>query len=709
MDVEQYLEIFIEEAKEHLQSLNEQLLVIEAEPENMDTINEIFRAAHSLKGMAGTMGYKRMQKMTHDTENIFSEIRSGKMKVTAALVDVLFQCLDALEAYLDNIINTGDEGTDDNEPIINKLKEILENGANGEDTAKKAGQEEKKEEAAAGNQDAKEDGFGLHYNEIPVDAELEGAMAEALKNGNVYGITVYVQESCILKAARAFLVFKAIEELGQILRSNPTAQDIEDEKFEFHFSMYISSEESLDTILDAVKKVSEIETAVGEKIEKTVAAAPEGVAEEAAEEPAKVEKEESKAEEKEEAKPQAGKAAGKAAGKNGGKNGGKPIVNRTVRVDIEKLDSLMNQVSELIIAKNSLVAIGESNIGGKNMDGFQEQIEYLERITTNLHESVMKVRMVPIESVVNRFPRMIRDLSKKLDKKMQLIMSGEETELDRTVIDEIGDPLQHLLRNSADHGLESAELRAERGKPAVGSIFLEAYQDGNNVVIEVRDDGNGIDVESVKNKAIDRGIITPEQAESMSDKEIIDLLFMPSFSMAKKISDISGRGVGLDVVKSNIEALGGVVEVRSVLGEGSAFIIRLPLTLAIIQALMVEIGEEKYAIALGSIQSIEDIPATDIKYVEAKEVINMRGSVIPIIRLAEVLDVPNAEESENLTVVLVKKGDKVAGLVVDNLIGQQEIVIKSLGKYINNTKIISGATILGDGEVALILDSNAII
>jgi two-component system chemotaxis sensor kinase CheA len=257
--------------------------------------------------------------------------------------------------------------------------------------------------------------------------------------------------------------------------------------------------------------------------------------------------------------------------------------------------------------------------------------------------------------------------------------------------------------------LESAELRAERGKPAVGSIFLEAYQDGNNVVIEVRDDGNGIDVESVKNKAIDRGIITPEQAESMSDKEIIDLLFMPSFSMAKKISDISGRGVGLDVVKSNIEALGGVVEVRSVLGEGSAFIIRLPLTLAIIQALMVEIGEEKYAIALGSIQSIEDIPATDIKYVEAKEVINMRGSVIPIIRLAEVLDVPNAEESENLTVVLVKKGDKVAGLVVDNLIGQQEIVIKSLGKYINNTKIISGATILGDGEVALILDSNAII
>ena len=706
MDVEQYLEIFIEEAKEHLQTLNEQLLIIEAEPENMDTINEIFRAAHSLKGMAGTMGYKRMQKMTHDTENIFSEIRSGKMKVSAALVDVLFQCLDALEAYLENIMNSGDEGTDDNEPILNNLKEILENGVGGGSSAPK---EEKKEEAEAAESAETEGGFTLRYNEIPLDADFEGQVAEAVQNGKVYGITVYVQESCVLKAARAFLVFKAIEELGEIVRSFPTTQDIEDERFEFHFSMYVVSDSSLEDILEAVRKVSEIETAVGEKIEKLGKAA--AAAPETSEETAKTEeKAEDKTEEKADEKPAENAPAGNApAAKPAGKGGGKPVVNRTVRVDIEKLDSLMNQVSELIIAKNSLVAIGDNNAGQNSMAGFQEQIEYLERITTSLHESVMKVRMVPIESVVNRFPRMIRDLSKKLDKKMQLIMSGEETELDRTVIDEIGDPLQHLLRNSADHGLESAELRAERGKPAVGSIFLEAYQDGNNVVIEVRDDGNGIDVEGVKQKAISRGIITQEQADTMKDKEAIDLLFMPSFSMAQKISDISGRGVGLDVVKSNIEALGGVVEVRSVLGEGSAFIIRLPLTLAIIQALMVEIGGEKYAISLGSIQSIEDIPASDIKYVEAKEVINMRGSVLPIIRLGEVLDVPTKEDNENLTVVLVKKGDKVAGLVVDKLIGQLEIVIKSLGKYIKNTKIISGATILGDGEVALILDSNAII
>jgi len=386
------------------------------------------------------------------------------------------------------------------------------------------------------------------------------------------------------------------------------------------------------------------------------------------------------------------------------------VTGRTVRVDIEKLDALMNQVSELIIAKNSLVSISSSEASSFQNQSFNEQIEYLERITTNLHESVMKVRMVPIESTVNKFPRMIRDLSRQLGKKMELYMTGEETELDRTVVDQIGDPLQHLLRNSADHGLESNEVRIQRGKPEVGSIFLNAYQEGNNVIIKVGDDGNGIDVEAVKNKAIERGTITAEQAENMTQKEIINLLFLPSFSMAKKISDISGRGVGLDVVKSNIEALGGDVEVQTALGEGTTFTVRLPLTLAIIQALMVEIREEKYAIALGSISNIESIPVNEIKYVEAREVIHLRGTVIPLIRLDKILDINDGqEEPENLTVVIVKKGDSLAGLVVDNLMGQQEIVIKALGNYINNNKIISGATILGDGEVALILDVNTLM
>ncbi len=386
----------------------------------------------------------------------------------------------------------------------------------------------------------------------------------------------------------------------------------------------------------------------------------------------------------------------------------KPVVNRTVRVDIEKLDVLMNLVSELIIAKNSLVSA--SGTEGSKGTGFNEQIEYLESVTTNLHESVMKVRMVPIESVVNKFPRMIRDLSKKLDKKMELYMTGEETELDRTVVDEIGDPLMHLLRNSADHGLESAEIRRQRGKSETGSIFLNAYQDGNNVVIEVGDDGNGIDTEAVKLKAIERGVITPEQAENMAEKDIVDLLFNAGFSTAKVVSDVSGRGVGLDVVKSKIESLSGEVEVKTKLGEGSTFIIRLPLTLAIIQALMVVVGGEKYAISLGSIQTLEDIPVSDIKLVQSKEVINLRENVIPLIRVNEMLDIESSKgPDDNLMVVIVKKGDKLAGLVVDDLIGQQEIVIKSLGKYINKCKIISGATILGDGEVALILDTNAML
>jgi two-component system chemotaxis sensor kinase CheA len=322
----------------------------------------------------------------------------------------------------------------------------------------------------------------------------------------------------------------------------------------------------------------------------------------------------------------------------------------------------------------------------------------------------MKTRMVPIESVVNRFPRMIRDLSKQLNKEMELFMTGEETELDRTVIDEIGDPLMHLLRNAADHGLESNEERQSIGKDPVGSIFLDAYQDGNNVVIEVRDDGAGIHVEKIKKKAIEKGVITEEQAQRMADKDFIDILFQPSFSTAEKVTDVSGRGVGLDVVKTKIEALGGEIEAKTKLGEGSNFIIRLPLTLAIIQSLMVIIGDEKYALPLGSIQTVEDVLTTDIKTIQGKEVINLRGTVVPVIRLGNILQCKRPEKDPSqLLIVIVKKGERLAGMVVDELIGQQEIVIKSIGKYIKNHKIISGATILGNGEVALILDVNSLV
>ncbi len=702
MDVSQYLEIFIDESNEHLQSLSDQLMILEKEPDNKDTIAEIFRAAHSLKGMAGTMGYKRMQNLTHDMENVFSEVRNGNMKVNSSLVDVLFQCLDALQVYVSNIQQNQDEGTDDNEPIIKALNDFIAN--NGKDGEKVSAAAEEAPKEQGGDSAAK-------YNNLALLDFEKHAINEALKkNMHVYKICVSVDENCILKAARAFLVFKNLEGHGDIIKSEPSVQDIEDEKFDLDFSIVMVSEDSFDKISKLIKNVSEIKDCVGEEITTPFDMS---VQENETAEHNEASEERQPAEKKNDTAPAAAAPKQPAASGNGNGSAGKTkAVGHTVRVDIEKLDVLMNLVSELIIAKNGLVSAStsEENAASTVNQNFNEQIEYLERVTTNLHESVMKVRMMPIESVVSRFPRMIRDLSKKLDKKMELYMSGEDTELDRTVIDEIGDPLMHLLRNSADHGLESAEVRRERGKSQVGSIFLDAYQDGNNVVIEVRDDGNGIDVEKVKNKAISNGSITEEQAALMSEKEIIDLLFRPSFSTAEKVTDVSGRGVGLDVVKSKIEALGGDVEVKTTYGEGSTFIIRLPLTLAIIQALMVKLGDEKYAISLGSIQTIEDISVSDIKYVHAKEVIHLRGTVIPLVRLRNLLDVPGEpEEQENITVVIVSKGDKLAGLVVDSLIGQMEIVIKSLGKHISINKMISGATILGDGSVALIIDANTLV
>ncbi len=703
MDVSQYLEIFLDETKEHLQNLNTRILELEADPEGADTVNEIFRAAHSLKGMAGTMGYKRMQNLTHDMENVFSEVRNGNIKVQPEMIDVLFQCLDALEEYTDNIQTTGDEGTNENEGLIKQLNDILNGG-------KVSGTEAKKEEKPAAEATIVES--SAKWDEIALDDSQITVIREAQKQGKkVYGLNVLIQENCILKAARAFLVFKAVEEQAEIIVSEPSAQDVEDEKFDRDFTLIVLSDAELDAIIKAAENVSEIEKVSGAPIvlennkhyskneEAEASVAVENTAEQASPAAATT------------TAPAPANTAAPAATKQDAKKQApaKPVVNRTVRVDIEKLDSLMNLVSELIIAKNSLVSVSSQEQTNIN-SAFNEQIEYLEQVTTNLHESVMKVRMVPIESVVNKFPRMIRDLSKKLDKKMELYMTGEETELDRTVVDEIGDPLMHLLRNSADHGLESAEVRAQRGKPAVGSIFLDAYQDGNNVVIEVRDDGNGIDIEAVRNKAIERGTITPEQAANMTDKDIINLLFLPSFSTAKKVTDVSGRGVGLDVVKSKIESLSGEVEVKSKLGVGSTWTIRLPLTLAIIQALMVVVGNEKYAISLGSIQTLEDIAPSEVKLVQNKEVIHLRGNVIPLIRLNEVLDIESKKsKDDNLIVVIVKKGDKMAGLVIDELIGQQEIVIKSLGRYTRQCKFISGATILGDGEIALILDANALI
>lgn len=687
MDLSQYLEIFIDESKEHLQSLNESLLVLENNPEETSVINEIFRVAHTLKGMAGTMGFTKMTTLTHDMEDVLQSLRTGDFNANASIVDVLFKCLDALEKYVDEISAEGTEGDETNEDIIQALKKIIETKGQIADTSSV------KEEVAV---------TAEVIEERPTDLDIyeQDAVNNARSNNlNVYKLKITFSATCVLKAARAFMVFQKLELIADIFKAIPKVDDIEDEKFDREIILYIVTERDKSYIQSEILNISEIESVDAEEVDIDVLEEIKKEAKKTAEvkDTNAIKEAVSKVTETKETQKE-DKAQNQSAVK--------PKTGKTVRVDIDRLDNLMNLVSELIIIKTRLEGIEMSEKSSR----YVEAVEYLERITTSLHDAVMKVRMVPVETVFNRFPRMIRDVSRDLNKEINLLMSGEETELDRTVIDEIGDPLIHLLRNSADHGIESNEARAAAGKPENGHIYLRAYQDGNNVVIEVEDDGQGIDVEKVRKKIIDRGLLTQESANNLSKEEVIDYLFQPSFSTADKITDLSGRGVGLDVVKTKIESLSGTVEVETTYGKGSKFIIRLPLTLAIIQALLVNIGAEKYAIPLSSVQQIIDIKNEDIKLVQKKEVIMYRNTVVPIVRLADFFKVPDyTNNNKEHVVVIVKKGDRLFGFIVDSLLGQQEIVIKSLGTLLIGIKYIAGATILGDGNVALILDVNTIV
>lgn len=718
MDMSQYLDIFIEESKEHVQHLNENLLELEKSPHDMGTLNEIFRAAHTLKGIAGTMGFTRMATLTHDMENVLSTIRSGELSVSTKLVDVLFKCLDALENYLTEIVNTGLEGDKEYKEIIQELKDI--NSSKGEQSKPL-----KANEISNDSGETKESSLGAvlfgDSSTKQVDIEkkdttetLAGVINnEKLEEGEIpikeikgerYKITVRLSQSCLLKSARSFIVFQTVEKHSEIIDSIPSIHDIEEERFDTQFSLIIATNESIEKITSDINKISEIEEVLCEKIISSQTIITNNVTK------PKIEPQKTQVIEevklKREVKQEVTEIKQNDSSKQTSEKDEKPRMAKTVRVDIGRLDNLMNLVSELIIIKTTL----EDNATTEKFEDYKESIEYLERITTNLHDAVMKVRMVPVENVFNRFPRMIRDLAKELGKEIILNMSGEETEVDRTVIDELGDPLIHLLRNSADHGIEDPEIRANLGKPKTGTIDLRSYHDGNNVVIEVEDDGKGIDAEKIKKKIVEKGLASEEEVSLMEKSELISYLFKPSFSTADKITDVSGRGVGLDVVKTKIAALGGEILVETEVNKKCRFIIRLPLTLAIIQALLVIIGEEKYAIPLNSIKEIINITEDQIKSVQNQEVYMLRNQVIPVIRLDKKLSVPknNTNTKSELTIVIVKKGDRLSGFLVDELMGQQEIVIKSLGKYLNVIKSIAGATILGDGQVALILDVNSL-
>ncbi len=694
LDFEQYIDIFIDESKEHLQNLNQCLLDYEANTENLETVNEIFRIAHTLKGMSATMGFETIASLTHKMENILDGIRSHKLQTTPEMVDILFEGLDILEEEVKSIETSGKEKEIDIKNIISRLDDI----------------ENQRAGSAKAPIKSKADSVDNHELEISEEDRdtIISVAADMAENGfKVFKLWIKLEDGCMLKAARAFLVFKSLESKGEIVYSSPSSDDIEDEKFEDSFTVLYSSKLSSDEVEKIVMEVSEIEKVEISifDISKATISKSENIEsiksmddnEAQFEELTKNINLENKSDTKNDSN-QDKQAEGDAGAK-------KNKTGKTVRVDIDRLDNLMNLVSELIIVKTRL----EDDEISSNQQNMNDAVEYLERITTSLHDAVTKVRMVPVERVFNRFPRMVRDLSKDLNKEIELFMSGEETEVDRTVIDEIGDPLIHLLRNSIDHGIEIPEVRLEKGKKEKGRVNLNAYPDGNTVVIEVSDDGAGINVDKVKQKAIDKGLITAEQAREMDANKAAELIFAPGFSTADKVSDISGRGVGLDVVLTKIEALGGNVEIETEKDKGSRFIIRLPLTLAIIQALLVIVGEEKYAIPLNNIKEITDINTEEIRLIEQKEVILYRDNPLPLLRLSEVLDCKEQKRTQGeATVVIVKKGDKEIGLIIDSLIGQQEIVIKSLGRYLNFVKQIAGATILGNGGVALIIDTNSL-
>lgn len=661
MDNEQYMKLFIEESKEHLQNLNNNLLVLEQQPDNADVINEIFRSAHTLKGMAGSMGFKNMANLAHAMENVLDKIRKGNMDVSADIMDALFEALDILDGLLQGIIDKGMEDFMDINDISAKLQGLVDD---------------------SGSKDADHSPQKLEREGLPLADHHLHVMEEAVKNGfTPYYIEVRLKETCLMKAARAYIIFKAIENFGHIIYSNPSAQDIEEEKFDLSFSVVAVCKAELDTIKKELDSISEIESIDIREIH------PDDIHGHS----------QSK-------KPQAQETDRTAAPQI--KDKISRGTGRSIRVDIERLDRLMNLVSELIIIKNRLQDLqryGDTAV-------MAESLEYLGRVTGELHDAVMKVRMIPIQVVFEQFPRTVRNLARSTGKEVKLNIFGAETEVDRTIVDEIGEPLIHLIRNAIDHGIEPPQERIALGKPSAGLVELKAYHDGDSVVIEVSDDGRGIDIDKVLKRAIEQKLVSREEAETLSQQEILQFIFEAGFSTAEKVTDISGRGVGMDVVKTKIESIGGVVDIDSRPNHGTRFIIRLPLTLSIIQALLVSVGQEVYAIPIGSIKEIIEIPAKSIKLVRQKEFIDYRGLLIPFLRLAKVLECPREVKADDVvTAVIVKKGERLAALSVDELIGQQEIVIKPLGKALSKIKIVSGATILGDGRVVLILDVNHLI
>lgn len=664
VDVSEYLGLFLDESRENLQLLNASLLDMERDPSDREPLTAVFRVAHSLKGMSATMGFTAMAGLTHRMEEVLAGLRDGGHPITPAVTDALFACLDTLQEMVDRVA-AGDTGDLDTTELLARLEAVA--GQADEAPAAPVAAEGRVSPAAAG-------ATMSDYERMVV--------AQAAEQGlRVIEVAVQLEPECVLRAARAYMVTTEIEGLGDIVRSEPTTEQIERDEIGERLVFWVATTTEPGSVEAAVRRVSEVAACVTSLVE-AGADEPEAAAVPASPAP-----------------PTAADTPGEAS------KGPARSAASTVRVGTDRLDALMNLMGEMVIVRTRLAQLASSGA----TDATRAAVEDLTRVTGDLQTLVMRVRMMPVEAVFMRFPRMVRDLAHTLGKRVKLDIVGEDTELDRTVIDELGDPLVHMLRNAVDHGLEGPEERAAAGKDPTGTVVLEARHSGSSVVIEVRDDGRGMDPEALRASALRRGVIDAARAESMTDAEALELVLMPGFSTAETTTDISGRGVGMDAVRARILSLGGSIEIASVTGEGTTFTVRLPLTLAIIGALLVRAAGEVYAVPIEAIEEIVEVPSGEVRNAGGRPCMVLRDSIVPLTWLRERLHIDGDRgDRDQLDVVVVNTSSGCVGVVVDGLIGQQDIVIKQLPLYLGEVLGVAGATILGDGSVALIVDIGAL-
>lgn len=672
-DMSQYLGIFLDEAEEQLQQLDEAIVLLEQEPHNRELLHKIFRIAHTLKGSSASMGFEKMATLTHRMESVLEALRQGKLPVNANIIDLLLACLDKLRELKEQL-TSGHEGEVDTAGLVKRLEEVLLRG----------------EAGGAGAPEA-----AAEWSLLLDDVEENVIRAAEVRGYRAYEIEVELEPDCRMKGARAFLVFNNLKDLGEVIKSEPHTQELEAEKFENAFRLAFVSKEDPDTLANVIKSISEIRNVVVRPL----------VLEE----------------DREQAKIGQGETVAgaelQAAGgqETAARRGPDRRATQTVRVDVQRLEILMNLVGELVIDRTRLAEVS-NNL--KQRMGNDELVEMLDeislhigRVTSDLQEEIMKARMFPIDQVFNRFPRMVRDLAQKAGKEINFIIEGRETELDRTVIEEIGDPLIHLLRNAIDHGIEDPEERVRLGKPRYGTITLKAFHQENQIIITVQDDGRGMDPEHLRRRAVEKGLLSPEAAARLSKREALDLIFLPGFSTSEKVTDVSGRGVGMDIVRAHLEKINGTIDIQTTPGAGTCFTIKLPLTLAINRSLLVALEERVYAFPLANVLEIIEVEAAQVRRIQHQDVTVVRGQVLPLVHLGRAL---GFKDDWRLTqgkaaVVIVGLAEKRVGFIVDSLLGEQEIVIKSLGNYIGKIPGIAGATIMGDGRVALILDVHSLI